>query len=167
MRSGRALRHLIFGGIWEQKLQLKFVTDQPSSVSQSPQKVTFFCGGWDVPWCVGDKEIIHTIKFSEGDGMGWALKYGLYVALGPVSVGDLALREHRDSEKEFMDKIWRYWALLFLILSVFSTSRSHKNPITPEENLHWVFLHSKKCPCPCIDVLHRMRDFIKQDVCLF
>lgn len=74
-----------------------------------------------MPWCVGDKEIIHTIKFSEGDGMGWALKYGLYVALDPVSVGDLALREHRDSKKEFMDKIWCYWAPLFLILSVFNT----------------------------------------------
>lgn len=69
------------------------------------------------------------------DGLGWLLKYGLYIALGPVSVGDFQLGEHRDSKK-FIVKIWCCWASLFLIVSILNISWSHKNPVTPEEHLH-------------------------------
>lgn len=70
MRSGRALRRLIFGGIGEQKLQLQFVTDQPSSVGQSPQKVTFFCVvGEMCPGVLGTKKLFTQLSFLRG--MEW------------------------------------------------------------------------------------------------
>lgn len=118
-------------------------------------------------WCVGEKEINHTFNCSEMDGWGWSLKYGLYIALGPVSMGDFHPGEHWNLKKEFIDKIWCCSAPLFLILSIFNISWSHKNPVTPEENLHWVFLHLKKCPCPLIGILQGMREFTKWDSCLF
>lgn len=65
IRPGCALRHLIFRGIWELKLQVKFVADQPSSVPQSPQPDVKVQRGWFFVWwvqcCVGDKEINPTL----------------------------------------------------------------------------------------------------------